>query len=68
MENAVSLDSRMQEEIFIEHINSKCHLRTLWSTCRPLCKIGMHTTHNTIEPTHAKILTSDCTRTPSVII
>ena len=32
----------MQEEDILEHTNGKCHLCTLWSTCRPVCNIGMH--------------------------
>ena len=32
----------VQEEIILEHINSKHHLCALKLTCRPLCSIGIH--------------------------
>ena len=32
----------MQEEDILEHINAKCQICTLYSTCRPLYSIGLH--------------------------
>jgi hypothetical protein len=32
----------IQGEDDIEHINGKCHFCKVWSTCRPLCDIGIH--------------------------
>ena len=32
----------IEEEDILEHAIGKCHLRTLSSTCKPLCNIGMH--------------------------
>ena len=31
-----------KRKISLSHANGKCHLFILWSTCRPLCDIGMH--------------------------
>ena len=36
----------MQDEDILEHTNDKFHLCTLYSTCRPLCNIGMHAPHD----------------------
>ena len=44
--------SMQEEDHILEYTNAKCHLCTLQSTCRPLCNIGIHTPHNTIENTH----------------
>ena len=45
---------RMQEEGTLEHTNSMCQLGTSYSTCRPLCNIGMHliTLLNVLMPKH----------------
>ena len=32
----------MQKEDVLEHINVKCYLCALSSTCRPLCDVGIH--------------------------
>ena len=42
MASVVCLHLSMQEEDVLEHTNGMCHLCTLWSTCRPLCNIGVH--------------------------
>ena len=36
------LYSSVQEEDVFEHINVKCHLCTLESTCRPVWNIGIN--------------------------
>ena len=44
MANVVCLHSSMQEEDILERVNAKYSLCILYSTCTPLCKIGMHFT------------------------
>ena len=31
-----------EEDIILEHTNANCRLCALWSTCSPLCNIGIH--------------------------
>ena len=42
MAGVMCLHLRLQEQHISEHINAKCHLCTLSSTCRQLCNIGIH--------------------------
>jgi hypothetical protein len=42
MASVMCLHLSMQEEDILEHTNAKCHVYTLWSTCRLLCNIGIH--------------------------
>ena len=51
MASTMYLHFSMHEEDILEHINGKCHLCTILSTCRPLCKYR-HTPHNIIKHTH----------------
>jgi hypothetical protein len=40
MASVMCLHFSMREEDGLERTNVKCHLCTLWSTCRPLCNKG----------------------------
>ena len=42
MASVMCMHFSMQEEHILEHINAKCYLCTLQSTCRPLCNMGIH--------------------------
>ena len=42
MASVTCLHSNVQEKMFLEHTNVKCHLCTLSSTCRPLYNVGIH--------------------------
>ena len=42
MASVMCLHFSMQEEDILEHTNAKDQLCSLYSTCRPLCDIGIH--------------------------
>ena len=41
MTRVMCLQFKMQEEDILEHANTKCHVCTLYSTCRLLCNVGI---------------------------